>query len=361
MPLNTTSTLSGDILDVYSDEILYNALPVMKWLQFATIREDLMKHSGERVRFIKRSALRGLANLTEGVDMPTGSVSTTEIFIEVDEYGFAFPITRKALELAFIDEMDAAIVSLSDHYAEHGPEYLLQNVAMASPSGNGTFFGNQAVPTTQFANGKATRSALVAGDILTTDEIRDAAVELAINKTPKFQNDFYVCMIHPRNAALLRQDPGWIAADNGQIGGLQFTGAIGRWEDVVFIQTTTMPNGDAAAPTGAGFDEIVDNGFLDQGLYATGTRTGVNHLIGDNGVTALGVDPVSGDPLQTSVYQTLVFGEDYYGFASAVPVEVRDNGIEDHGRKISISWYAIYGADRIHPERGIIIESALSS
>ncbi len=60
----------------------------------------------------------------------------------------------------------------------------------------------------------------------------------------------------------------------------------------------------------------------------------------------------------TNIYQAIVFGDAFYGFAESLPVELRDNGVEDFGRKRSLGWYSIFGTGILHDAYGVRIESA---
>lgn len=60
----------------------------------------------------------------------------------------------------------------------------------------------------------------------------------------------------------------------------------------------------------------------------------------------------------TKVYQSVLFGEDYYAYAIGLPVELRDNGVTDFGREHGLAWYAIWGTGLLHPTRGVVIETA---
>jgi hypothetical protein len=60
----------------------------------------------------------------------------------------------------------------------------------------------------------------------------------------------------------------------------------------------------------------------------------------------------------TKVYQSVLFGEDYYGYAIGLPVELRDNGVIDYGREHGLAWYAIWGTGLLNSSRGVVIETA---
>ena len=106
---------------------------------------------------------------------------------------------------------------------------------------------------------------------------------------------------------------------------LLFTGEIGRIDDTRFIETTLMCNGACAASDPAYSKDLVHG--------------------------------AEGAPATLDVYQAVIFGDAYIGFASSLPVELRDNGVEDFGRKRSLAWYAIFGVGRLHNEYGVVIET----
>lgn len=71
-----------------------------------------------------------------------------------------------------------------------------------------------------------------------------------------------------------------------------------------------------------------------------------------------GYTPDGGNANGTNIYKAVIFGDAYYGIAYGLPVELRDNGVEDFGRKRSLAWYAILGAGRLHNQYGVVIETA---
>lgn len=149
-------------------------------------------------------------------------------------------------------------------------------------------------------------------DYFDVEMVRQAVEILQTKNAPKFNGDFYVGFVHPHQAAYLKRDPDWIAANNYANTRALFTGELGRWEDVVFISTTHCRNGAAAS---------TDPGYL-AALVAAAT----------GGATA------------ANVYESLIFGDSAVGKATGLPVEMRDNGVQDFGRKHSLAWYSIMGA-----------------
>jgi len=98
---------------------------------------------------------------------------------------------------------------------------------------------------------------------------------------------------------------------------------IGRIDDVRFIETTIMPNGAAAES---------DLGYKAE-LKGAGASS-------------------------ANVYQAVIFGEDYYALAEALPPEIRTDDTEDFGREVKIAWYGIWGTGVLNPGHAVIIETA---
>ncbi len=174
----------------------------------------------------------------------------------------------------------------------------------------------------------ASRADLVAGSTFDVNLVRDAAEFLATNKAPKFNGDAYICFVHPHQGRTLRSDPAWIDvriyAQPDQI----FNGEIGRIEDVRFIETTNVAY-------------ILVN---TQNIYTDGTNSGATTALPANAAT--------------NVYRSVVVGDYAVGLAESLPVEMRDNGVEDFGRKHSLAYYGIWGAGLIETGFSLILETA---
>ena len=317
--------LDDTILDVYSDEILHFALGATRFEEFAVVREDLMLAPGQTLNFVRYNDLGGDPALPdEATAMTTDSMSSSTLSITVNEYGKAVKVSEKLLVVNRDDIMREASMQLGRHYSQWGPDRLLML--------NALFGDGVSAPSVLYANDRAARTDLQANDFFDTELIREAVEELQVNNVPKFDNDFYICICHPHQARYIRQDPDWIAANNYHGTRALFNGELGRWEDVVFVQTSNLPNGTATSATEVAFYD--------------GNADTFNDL----------TSGVAGN--QTDVYTASLFGDGYYALAWALPVEMRHNGVEDFGRLHSLAWYAIYGAGLLHPTHGLRLESA---
>jgi N4-gp56 family major capsid protein len=112
-----------------------------------------------------------------------------------------------------------------------------------------------------------------------------------------------VCFVHPHQSRHLRDDPQFIEVTKYAAPGNFMLGEIGRINDVVFIETTQVPQ---VAP---------------------------------------------------GVYQAIFIGDNAFGHAISLPVELRDGGILDFGREHALAWYAIWGFGLITDNAIVVAET----
>lgn len=304
--------LDNHVRLVYSKEIEFKAMPIMRFAQFAKVKTELVSQPGLTIQMMTYNNLRKGGKLDEGVRMKPQALSSTTKSITVSERGNAIAVSELALKASFTDIMaDATTLLARDVALTLDTE--LRDVALSAPN---VIYGRQAD-----APKISSRDEITSSNILTVATIKDAVEILATNNTPKFQGSYYICFVHPHQSRTLRDDPAWIEASKYGAPDQLFTGEIGRIEDVRFIETTLMCNG------AAGVDDLA---------YKEG-------LVSSDG---------------TPVYQAVLFGEDYYAYAIGLPVELRDNGVTDFGREHGLAWYAIWGTGLLHEERGVVIETA---
>lgn len=341
MAISGVSTIGGGdfsltglpqaLLSIYAKQLLYEAMGAMRFEEFAVVREDFSKQSGETLILTKYADISGSPALTENVRIVPKSMSASTVTMTVSEYGSAISVTEKLLQLSWDDQLSNAAYQLGRHYAKWGPDKLLRDMVLNGGNLDGS--ASPLTPSVLYGGGKASRTAVTSADVFDTDLIREAVEQLQTNNAPKFNNDFYVCVLHPHQARHIKQDPDWVAAHNYHQTRSLFNGEIGRWEDVIFIQTTHMPNG---VPTSA-----TDISYVD-----SADTPGSNDL--KSGV----------DGNLANIYQAAMFGDSYYAYGVALPVEMRDNGVTDFGREHSLAWYSIYGAGLLYEDYGFRLETA---
>lgn len=314
---NGGTLFSQAVRTVYSREIEFKALPIMRFAQFAATKTELGVEPGLTISMLTYDNLALGGVLTEAENMATQALSGSLKQITVQEHGNAVSNSEMLIRSSFAQIMASTTALLGRDYALV-LDAELRDVAL---SGTNVVYGG----------GKSSRSALTSADKLTVSTIKDAIEILATNNAPKYGNAYWICFVHPHQSRDLRDDSAWINASNYGSPEQLFTGEIGRIDDTRFIETTLMCNGKAAA-TDVSYKAELKQGYKEEGE--------------------------EGDGLATNVYQAVIFGDQYYGIAWSLPVELRDNGTEDFNRKRSLAWYAIWGTGKLHDDYGVVIETA---
>ena len=319
----TAVQLPNHVRVVYSKEIEFKAMPIMRFLQFAKQKTELGVEPGLSIQMMTYNNLKRGGALTEGVRMSPQGLSSSMKSITVGERGNAVSVSELALKTSFTDIMADATTLLARDVA------LTLDLELRDTVLNGltnTIYGRADSKTAKIS----ARTEITADHLLSVATIKDAVEILATSNAPKFEGAYYISFIHPHQSRTLRDDNAWIEASKYGAPEQLFTGEIGRIDDVRFIETTLMTNGSAS----------VDDPAYDADLVNGGAESSAGAGDGEH------------------VYKATVFGEDTYGYAVALPVELRDNGVTDFGREHGLAWYAIWGCGVLHPDRGVVIETA---
>jgi hypothetical protein len=104
-----SSALSPAIQQIWSKEILFQAMPVLRFEQFAVKKTELGVMPGLTINFMRYNNLTvdesAGANLTEGSRMEPSALSASQIQITVSEQGKAVAVTELLLNASFDDVM----------------------------------------------------------------------------------------------------------------------------------------------------------------------------------------------------------------------------------------------------------------
>jgi N4-gp56 family major capsid protein len=306
---------------VYSKEIEFKALPNMRFMQFAATKTELGTEPGLTISMLTYDNLKMGGQLSETASMTTQGLSGSTKQITVTEWGNAVQVSEKLLRSSFDDVMSSATTLLGRDYA------MVADCALRDTALSGT---NVVYAKTSAGAAVASRDKLDSTCMLKVSTIKDAVEVLATGNAPKVGGTNWICFVHPHQSRSLRDDSAWIEASKYGAPEQLFTGEIGRIDDVRFIETTILKNG-ASATTDPSYDENLVKGKTPTGGTVANT---------------------------VNVYQATLFGDAYYGIAYGLPVELRDNGVEDFGRKHSLAWYSIFGVGKLHDQYGVVIETA---
>ena len=334
---SSDATLSPAIQTIWSKEILFQAMPVLRFEQFAVKKTELGVMPGLTVNFMRYTNL-GVsesvgAELTEGVRMEPVALSASQISITVKEQGQAVAVTELLLNASFDDVMASSSRLLGRHMAQsmdiqarntlYSPGVPLAGGTAVAPSvvfGRNLITAGAVTQSSPYDSGQVGTAAVPGW--LSPASIKDAVEILAGQNMPRL-GDTYVCFVHPSQARALRDWPEFIEVTKYAAPGNFMLGEIGRLYDVVFIETTQVLKGANA-----------NNGVVD----ANPSQAGVQNLTTDS-------------------YAAMMIGDNAFGQAIALPVELRDGGVIDFGREHGLSWYAIWGFGVITAESRVLINT----
>lgn len=289
------SKLNQLVLRIYAKELLLQAQPVMRFEQFAEVKNQLGVQPGNGITFFKYNNLQRGGALREDEPITTQALTGSQVTITVQEYGNGAAMTNLLTATSFDDVMSSTTRLLGIDYAATND---IESRDTLELSGNVVYAGDA-----------ANEDAVSDTDYLTLEEIKDAVEILETNNASKIDNDHWICFVSPHQSRRLRDDPDWI-----NVGKLDpprlYKGEIGRVDDVVFINTTQV--------------SVVEN--------AVGTSV--------------------------DIHTAIMFGSNAFGKAVALPVELRTNGVKDFGRIEELAWYNIMGYGIINEDNIVLIKTA---
>lgn len=287
------------VRDFYSREVLFQAQPRLRFLQFAKVKRDLQAVRGKSIVFVKYGNLTGGGSLNEDDVLTPEGMTTSEINIAVKEQANSIQVTEYLLRTSLLDVLGDASKLLANNMAVVLDGQFRDSVLTTT----NVVFGNQA----------ASMSAMTSSSVFNTKTVKDAIETLATHNSPRINGDYYVCVAHPHQLRSLRDDSNWINA-NTYMGRRQlYIGEVGMYEGCIFIETTQMPVLNAAAI-----------------LAKYGAGATVN-----------------------TMYEAVFFGDNAYAWGVALDVELRDDGVVELGRKHTLGWYGIWGTGIIE-EKNIV-------
>jgi len=353
----SNSQLSQSIQTIWSKEILFQAMPILRFEQFAVKKTELGVAPGLRVNFLRyKNFSVDPTPLTEGVRMTTNALTAEQIAITVAEHGYGVAVSELLLNASFDDIMASASRLLGRHMAQYLDVQARQTLGAATSAvfGYDRSAYNSSTNFNLYNEGtKATSLGGVTADHkLTTAAIKDAALTLAGKNIPRI-GETYVQFIHPKQSRDLRSNPEFIEVTKYAAPGNFMLGEIGRLYDVVFIETTQVNKlaSGTNIVTGATYSQSVGT-VADQTSYSGSNAVKVNTVPGGGGNPVDAGAAATTGTTATDVYESIMIGDNAFGHAISLPVELRDGGVLDFGREHALAWYAIWGL-------GVITDQAI--
>ena len=349
----SNSQLSQAIQTIWSKEILFQAMPILRFEQFAVKKTELGVAPGLRVNFLRyKNFAVDATPLTEGVRMTTNALTAEQIAITVAEHGYAVAVSELLLNASFDDIMASASRLLGRHMAQYLDVQARDTLSAATSASFGSDrSGISGGAFTNYDEGSVGTSigSLDGNHKLTTGAIKDSALVLAGKNIPRI-GETYVQFIHPKQSRDLRSNPEFIEVTKYAAPGNFMLGEIGRLYDVVFIETTQVKKLAASgsyttsnlvgAPANQVEVPVLPNTGRGQGGNPENYNEATGYLTSATGNAA-------------DVYESIMIGDNAFGHAISLPVELRDGGVLDFGREHALAWYSIWGL-------GIITDQAIN-
>lgn len=272
-------------------------------------KTELGVSPGLTINFMRYTNLGAASQLVEGVRMQTNALTASQFSITVAEHGYAIAVTELLLNASFDDVMASGSRLLGRNMAQY-LDNLAQSTLLTASSLLFGYYRNPAGAITNFSPydfGTVGTSAngLTGQYYLTPSAIRDGVETLATKNVPRI-GESYVGFCHPHQSRHLRESPEWIEVTKYASPGNFMLGEIGRLFDTIWIETTQV------APT-------------------------FNSTAGAN------------------VYNSILIGDNAFGHAISLPVELRDGGVLDFGREHALAWYAILGMGLITDQSVVVL------
>jgi len=371
----SNSQLSQAIQTIWSKEILFQAMPILRFEQFAVKKTELGVAPGLRVNFLRyKNFSVDPTPLTEGVRMTTNALTAEQIAITVAEHGYAVAVSELLLNASFDDIMASASRLLGRHMAQYLDVQARNTLAAGTSAtfgydrtqrydiGTSSWVSDSTGGFTNYNEGKVASqiSDLTGNFKLTTGAIKDSALVLASKNIPRI-GETYVQFIHPKQSRDLRSNPEFIEVTKYAAPGNFMLGEIGRLYDVVFIETTQVNQFAAASvlnysnSVGAPADQTTVTGLKTNTGPGLGGNPENTQILGAGGTGSAYPAGGSGATVGsgTTVYESIMIGDNAFGHAISLPVELRDGGVLDFGREHALAWYAIWGL-------GVITDQAIN-
>jgi N4-gp56 family major capsid protein len=314
-------------------------MPILRFEQFAVKKTELGVAPGLQINFMRYNNLGFAGSLVEGVRMSTNALTAQQFSITVAEHGYAIAVSELLLNASFDDVMASASRLLGRNMALYLDGQARDTLMAASSVIYGYDRSGLSAANDWYGTGTAgtSRASLTGAFDLTTGVVKDAVETLATKNIPRL-GETYVAFIHPHQSRKLRDNPEFIEVTKYAAPGNFMLGEIGRLYDTVFIETTQIQKVANGAGSGYSADSAVS-----PIVYPTG-----------GGYTSPATKTGNGNKDR---YTAIFIGDNAFGHAISLPVELRDGGILDFGREHALAWYSIFGLGLITDQSVIIAET----
>lgn len=294
MATNTSGIFDPDIKKILAKEIQLAVQPNFIWKKFVEIKEDITNQPGNKIIFYRIADISGGGQVGEEDFIDTQKMSMSRVEVEVVEFGNSIEYTRFASKSSYLDLYETVKKLLARNYLEVVESYL-RDVYYTIPN---VFYHNNTFTGASDITGVS--------QPFNVNLIRNMLVHLKEDLIPPFTingQQYYICILHPRQMNTLRNDPAWTNAMYYGSPNVILEGSTGLFEGVIFIESSLVKT-------------------FDTGTYA-------------------------------NRFGALFLGSEQVGLAIGSNLEIIEDPPQDLQRFLRIGWYQIMGAKVIN-EHGYV-------
>jgi N4-gp56 family major capsid protein len=333
--VTTDADLSPEMKTYYDKDLLRNAKPKLVHNRFGQKR-PIPKGKGKTIEFRKFDPLpKALTPLVEGVTPSGRKMRVTSKTATVKQYG------------DYIEHSDILEMTTIDNTLVEGNRLLGQQAGETLDTLTREIIN--AGTNVQYADGRVSaRYMLVGGDstwennhYFNCEVIRQGALNLRNNKATPLDGGDFVAIVHPDTIYTLKKDPEWQEATKYQNSEKLYSGEVGRYDGVRFVESTEakifhaanlkagLRNLTVASVSGKVFTikenltaddiaklagrKILVKGFQYSVVSATANTITVNETIQGTPAADEVIYPGEAGAKGRDVYSTLFIGADAYG------------------------------------------------
>lgn len=232
---NRLTNENGEFYQRTMLEALYNSVVFMPYGK----KSPIPKNAGATTSW-RRLEMPTLAStaLTEGVTPDGLDLTVNKVSATVQQYGAWTKITD-LLDMTGLDPIITETASLFGDHAGLSMDIVIRDILAASTN-------------KQFANARASRATLQAGDVLTTAEIQKARATMKKNNVKPIKlpngNMGYLAFVHPDSATTIFNLQEWKDQNTYVDAKNREAGIIGQMYGIYFLETniaTTFTDGGA--------------------------------------------------------------------------------------------------------------------
>lgn len=249
--MTTTPGLSAGMITLYNKNLLKTFEPVLAHLRFGD-EHPFPKNNGTKMSFRKLLPLDAdTTALAEGEPGEAQMLAEVEVTSELAQYG-KYIYTTDKLDMTHFDlNIDRKVTLLGNQGRLSMDSVVRDELATCT--------------NVIYANGKASRAALTAEDVVTSRDIRKAVRTLKNSLAMPFEDGMYVALVNPNVTFDLQDDEDWKKVSQNQDKLNIYSGEVAKLFGCRFIETT-----NAKVFEGAGSGEADVASIIILGRYAFG-------------------------------------------------------------------------------------------